>query len=138
MADLSAIASSYAPDAGAVLELTGPDGAPLFNDDGTAMTLTLLGNDADAVVKYNNKVTNRRLAQRTGMKLTSESLYADGTGLLATATTAWNITLGGEKPTLTFEAAAKLYSDPKLAFVRAQASEFMDERAHFSKASPTA
>lgn len=133
--DLANLTSEYAPDAGHVLELRGPDDAQLFNDDGTPMTLTLLGADSDVAVKARNANQNRRLQQGTRMKLTAEGLEADGASYLAKLTTGWNITLGGAKPDFSYEAAVKLYANPKLAFVREQADAFIADRANFLKAS---
>lgn len=134
--DLANLTSEYGPDAGALLELRGPDDAQLFNDDGSPMTLTLLGADSDVAVKARNANQNRRLQQGTRMKLTAEGLDADGASYLAKLTTGWNITLGGEKPPFSYEAAVKLYANPKLAFVREQADAFIADRANFLKASP--
>jgi len=137
MADLSKIADTYNPDEGAVLELNDAADAPLMNDDGTRMTLTLLGQDSDVVTKHNNQVSNRRLSAGARLKLTSEGLTGDGTALLAKATVGWNITLGGQKPALSYDAAFALYANPKLAFIREQADRFIADRAHFLKTSPT-
>lgn len=133
--DLANLTSEYAPDAGHTLELRGPDDAQLFNDDGTPMTLSLLGADSDVAVKARNANQNRRLQQGTRMKLTAEGLEADGASYLAKLTTGWNITLGGAKPDFSYEAAVKLYANPKLAFVREQADAFIADRANFLKAS---
>lgn len=136
MADLSNITDTYAPDEGAILELNDAADAPLMNDDETRMTLTLLGQDSDVVRKHNNGVSNRRLSAGARLKLTAEGIDGDATALLAKATTAWNITLGGSKPPLTYDAAFALYANPKLAFIREQADRFIAERAHFLKGSP--
>ena len=135
--DLANINTSYTPDDGSVLELRGPDNGPLINDDGTPMTITLLGQDSDVVTKARNSVTNRLLKPRNRGVLTAEGSQADGAMILAKATIAWNITLGGTKPALTYEAALQLYSNPKLAFIREQADEHIGERANFLKASST-
>jgi len=136
MADLATLDTAYAPDEGFTLELRGPDDAPLFNDDGTPMTLTLLGSDSDVAVKIRNANQNRRLAQGARMKLTAESLEADAAGYLAKLTIGWNITMGGEKPPFSHDAAAALYRNPKLAFIREQADAAIADRANFMKASP--
>jgi hypothetical protein len=137
MADLANLTSDYNPEAGMPLELRGPDDAQLFNDDGTPMTLTLLGADSDVAVRARNANQNRRLQQGPRMKLTAEGLEADGASYLAKLTVGWNITLGGQKPPFSYEAAVKLYANPKLAFVREQADAFIADRANFLKASPT-
>lgn len=132
MADLGEI-SGYSPDEGAVLDLRGLDGAQLFNNDGSPMTITLLGSDSDVAVKTRNANTNRRIQQGPRAKVTAESLVSEGAAYLAKLTTGWNITMGGEKPACTYEAALKLYSNPKLSFIREQADAFIEDRANFLK-----
>ena len=137
MADLSTITDTYAPDAGFVLELRGPDDKALFNDDGTPMTLTLLGADSDVAVKARNANQNRRFAQGARLKLTAEGLDSDSASYLAKLTTGWNITMGGTKPPFSAAAAAALFADPKLSFIREQADTAIADRSNFLKASPT-
>jgi hypothetical protein len=134
--DLSNFSSTYRPEEGSELHLRDPAGSPLSNDDGTPMSLTLLGSDSDVAVKARNASTNRVLKQRGRGQITAESAQADATALLAACTTGWNITLGGQKPEFSREAVARLYADPKFAFIREQADEFIAERANFMKGSP--
>lgn len=133
--DLANLTDTYSPDEGSILELRGLDDAVLLNDDGSPMTLTLLGADSDIAVKHRNGQQNRRLQQGARIKLTAEGLDSDAASYLAKLTVAWNITLGGEKPVLTFEAARALYANPKLSFIREQADEAIAERSRFMKAS---
>lgn len=133
MADLANLAT-YSPDEGAVLELRGIDGAQLFNDDETPMTITLLGEDSDVAVKARNATTNRRIQQGARAKVTAEGISSDNAAYLAKLTTGWNITLGGEKAEFSQEAALKLYANPKLAFIREQVQAFVEDRANFLKA----
>jgi hypothetical protein len=134
--DLAQIDTVYRPEEGFVLELTGPDGAQLFNDDGTPMTLTLIGADSDVAVKARRLNSNKRYQQGARLKFTAEGLESDGAAYLAKLTTAWDITLGGEKPPCTYQAALQLYNNPILAFIREQADRAIEDRANFTKASP--
>lgn len=133
MADLATIAA-YNPDEASTLELRGIDGAQLFNDDGSPMSISLLGEDSDVAVKARNSQTNRRIQQGPRAKLTAEGLNSDGAAYLAKLTVGWNITMGGEKAEFSQEAALKLYSNPKLAFIREQVAAFVEDRANFLRA----
>ena len=129
------IDESYNPNQGATLELLGIDGTPLMNDDGSQMTLSLLGADSDIAVKAGHSQTNRRITQGPRAKITAESMESDGTTLLARMTVGWNITMGGVKPPFSTEDAKKLYANPKLAFIREQADAFVADRKNFLTAS---
>ena len=135
MADLATIAA-YNPDEASTLELRGIDGAQLFNEDEgrTPMTISLLGEDSDVAVKARNSQTNRRIQQGPRAKLTAEGLNSDGAAYLAKLTVGWNITMGGEKAEFSQEAALKLYSNPKLSFIREQVAAFVEDRANFLRA----
>ena len=135
--DLLSTTEEYRPDEGFVVELRGPTDAQLFNDDETPMTITVIGADSDIAVKARNAQQNRRLQQGVRAKLTAEGLESDAAGYLAKLTVDWNVTMGGEKPACTYEAAVKIYSTPKLAFIREQVDAAIADRANFLRASPT-
>jgi hypothetical protein len=137
MADLGNLTSTYAPDEAFDVELRGPDGAQLFNDDGSPMTIGILGADSDVAVKEKNKQSNRRLQQGQRLKMTAEGLDSDGASLLAKMTARWNITMGGEKPPFSYETALKLYANPKLAFIREQVDQAAADRSNFLRGSAT-
>jgi hypothetical protein len=134
MADLAALAN-YEPDTGSDLELRGLDGAQLFNDDGSPMTITLLGEDSDVAVKARNSQTNRRIQAGPRAKITAEGISSDTAAYFAKLTTGWNITLGGDKAPFSYEEAVKLYSNPKLSFVREQVAAFVEDRSNFLRGS---
>lgn len=135
MADLATLDTEYCPDEAFDVELTGPDGATLFNDDGSAMTIGVLGADSDVGVKVRNANSNKRLAQGLRMKMTAEGLDSEGASYLAKLSVRWNITMAGEKPPFTYEAALRLYSNPRLAFIREKVDQAIGERANFLKSS---
>lgn len=133
MADLAALAT-YNPDEASTLDLLGIDGAQLFNDDGTPMTISLLGEDSDVAVKARNSQTNRRIQQGPRAKITAEGINSDGAAYLAKLTVGWNITMGGEKAEFSQDAALKLYANQKLSFIREQVAAFVEDRANFLRA----
>jgi hypothetical protein len=137
MADLANLDTVYCPDDAFDVELNGPDGAQLFNDDGTPMTIGVLGADSDVAVKARNANSNKRLAQGLRMKMTAEGLDSEGAAYLAKLTTRWNITMGGEKPACGYQAALSLYTNPRLSFIREQIDQAIGERANFLRRSPT-
>lgn len=141
-------AKLYLPDEGAVLELNGIDGAALYNDDGTPMTMTLIGADSDVAIQHRNGVQNRRFAQGARLKLTSEGVESDGNAYLAKLVVDWNITpsklvpgvdpgLGEGKVPFSRPAALTIFGNPKLAAIKEQPDTFVAERVNFMKASPT-
>jgi hypothetical protein len=135
--DLANLSDTYRPDEGATVELNGPDGAQLFNDDGTPMKWSVLGADSDVAVKARNANTNKRLAQGVRVKLTAEGLDSDKASYIAKLSTSWDITLGGEKPAFSYETALKVLRNPRLAFIADQLEAVIDERSRFLKGSPT-
>lgn len=125
------LSQNYCPDDGADLELVGIDGAPLFNSDGSRMTITLLGEDSDVAAKARNAQGNRRIQQGQRAKLTMEGVSADGALYLAKLTMGWNI----EGQEFSQEAAQKLYLDRKMGFVVEQVRAFVEDRTNFLRAS---
>jgi hypothetical protein len=136
MADLATLDTEYCPDEAFDVELEGPDGAQLFNDDGTPMTIGVLGADSDVGVKTRNAASNRRLAQGLRMKMTAEGLDSEQASYLAKLSVRWNITMGGEKPAFSQDAALRLYANKKLSFIRDKVQAAIDERSNFLKRSP--
>lgn len=138
MADLAnLIDENYSPDEVFDVELEGPDGAQLFNDDGTPMTIGVIGADSDEAIRLRNANSNKRLAQGVRMKLTAEGLDSEGAVYLARLSKRWNITMGGEKPAFSYEAVLGLYRNKKLPFIREKVDQAIGERANFMKASPS-
>ena len=134
--DLSTIDTTETANEGAVLELRGPDDAPLFTKDGAPVTITLLGKDSDVYTRVVNANANRHLNQRGKPKRSIEGAKAEGVSLLAKCTTAWSgIVVEGETLDCTYENAVKLYS--RFSWIMEQVDEFVADRANFTKASPT-
>jgi len=133
---------TYNPDEGFTVELVGIDDQPLFNDDGTPMTITVLGEDSDVAVKSRHSMTDRRLKHGAAAKLTGESLDGDGVAHLVKMTVGWSLTpsklVPGVDPGLgegvvpyTPGAATKIYSNPKLKIIRDQPDNASTVRANF-------
>lgn len=130
-------AMNYCPDEAAVLELIGIDGSPMLNEDGSPMTISLLHDDSEVAVAYDNSVTNRHIeqAKRGAGGVTAESIRANEAGKLAKQTVGWNIAFGGERAEFSQDAARKLYLDRKMTFITEQVREFVKARRHFLRPS---
>lgn len=138
MTDLANLASNdYCPDDAFPVELRGPDGAQLFNDDGSPMTISVLGADSEIAIKSRNASSNRRIQQGARVKITAESINGDANSYLAKLTAGWNITMGGGKPEFSYDAVLALYANPKLLFIKEQVDAAISERSNFLKGSPT-
>lgn len=148
-APTAAPVKTYQPDVPSTLELVGVDDQPLYNDDGSPMTIDLIGADSDIAIAARRQQSNRRLAQGQRLKMTAEGLEADGASYLAKLTVGWNLTpsklvpgidpgLGEGKVPFSTGAAKTLFSHPKLEVIREQPDKFIVDRSHFLKASPTA
>lgn len=125
-------ATNYNPDEAALLELIGLDGAPMLNDDGSPMTISLLGEDSDVAVAHDNNVTNRRIQQgQRGAAITAEALNADEASKFAKMTTGWNLSLGGERPVFSQDEARKVYLNRKLSFITDQVRAFVKLRKNW-------
>ncbi len=132
--DLAQLDTSVAAETGAVMHLNGPDGAPLFTDDGKPLTITLLGSDGKTLTTLTNRQANAFLRNRSQV-ITAEMAMTNEIERLATATTAWsNIVLEGKALECNLDNARALYR--RLPWVRDQVRAFIDDRANFLTASP--
>lgn len=132
--DLSELSTKEAADDGSVLELRGPTGAPVMQDDDRPVTITLLGADSDVLTRVANQQTNRYLRDRGAASMTAEGAIANRIEYLAAATVAWSgIKVDGEILECGRDEAKKLYR--RFPFIRDQVSAFVDDRANFLKAS---
>lgn len=132
----------YSPDTPAIVELVGIEGEELFNDDGSPMTMSVLGEDSDVAVSSRNASSNRRLAQGARLKMTQEGFNADSAAYLSKIVTDWNITpnklvpgvdagLGDGKVAYSRAAAVTIFSNPKLTVIRDQPDRAASERGRF-------
>ena len=89
---------------------------PLKNEDGSEMTITAYLPHSKEYKDAVHVQTNIRLKQmqakgKKSNAITAEELEVASIKMLAKTTKSWNITLGGEKPEFTEDAAKKLYQD---------------------------
>lgn len=131
--DLSKYDTAKFADEGATMEVIAPDGTPAKNDDGTPVTITVLGHDSRAYRDAAN-----RLSRRTSVKMKAGSLEIDRVQLeadeiekLTACTTSWHgIGLDGVAALpCTPENVKKVYT--RFAWLREQVSAFMGERANY-------
>lgn len=133
--DLASIDTSELANKGVALELRGPNGAALFQDDNTPVSITLLGDDSDALARVNNINTNQFLrgtsSGQTG--ITAEQAKTNEINKFAAATVSWSgITVNGEVLDCTPDNAKSLYR--RFPWIRDQVRAFISDRANFTKA----
>lgn len=119
------------------LELRHPGtGLPLENDEGEAMTITLVGIDSSEWRQAQRKLTNRRLSlARKGQQsaLDADALEEEGIDTLVACTKGWaGIQLDGEPLPFSAENARKLYT--RFVWIREQVDRFVGNRANFTTA----
>lgn len=132
--DISKIDSVKAASLGAVMKLMHPtENTVLTNDDGTPMTITLLGTDSDVYRKAQRLAINRRMKSRK--PATAEDIDSDALDLLSVSTVDWKITLAGSMPACSTEAARDLYAT--VPWIKEQVDTFINDRSNFLKASGT-
>lgn len=136
--DLSSLDTSALANEGAVLELRGPDGSPVLQDDGTPVSITLLGEDSDVVTKHNNAVANQFLRSANGgPAITAEASRDNEIGKFAKATVSWSgIVVDGKLLDCNEANAKAIYR--RFSWIRDQVRAFMGDRARFLPASPKA
>lgn len=137
--DFAKLDTVEASNEGAVMHVHGPDGQPVYQEDAEGqptdrpVTITLLGDDSDILVKFDRASVNANL--RGTQPLTAEISEAKSINRLARATVGWSgIDLDGEPLPFSEENAKKLYK--RFRWLRQQAFMFLSDRANFMKASP--
>ncbi len=139
MADLGTFLNDeYQPDTPFDVELHDTNDVPLFNNDGTPMTISVLGEDSAAAVAARYAQGNRQIHAGPRSKITAEGIDATGAAYLAKLCTSWNITMGGEKPPFSHDAAKALFANPKARFIRDQVDRAVADRANFTRKAPKA
>ncbi|MHB2205071.1 hypothetical protein [Methylobacterium sp. CM6257] len=135
--DLSNLDTTATAEAGATMEVVHPaTGAPLTQDGGAVVSITLAGQDSERYRKADRRIANKRLqASSNGqrVKLTAEGIESDNLERLVACTIAWNgIGWGGADKECTPENAREAYK--RLPWLREQAEAFTADRANFLKA----
>lgn len=135
--DLDNLNTTANAEAGATMEVSHPaTGAPLTQQDGSPITVTLAGQDSDRYRAADRRIANKRLAASSNgqrLKLTAEGIEADSLQRLVACTVGWNgVQWGGEPKDCTPENAREAYT--RLPWLREQAEAFIADRANFLKA----
>ena len=134
--DLSTLDTAELANQGALLELRDPAGNPVLQEDGSPVTLTLLGEDSDIVTQVTNRNANQFLRGTSagGQAVTAEMSRTNEINKFATATVGWSgIVVDGEAVTFSLDAAKALYR--RFPWIRDQVRTFVGDRANFTKAS---
>lgn len=140
--DLSQFNTVDAGEAGATLEIDGPDGEPLFKDDGvTRVTIKLMGADSPSYQRVAHRLakTGRemRISGRGALTIDPAAAIENKIAVLAACTLSWDgIDYAGVKPFPCNETNAKrLYTD--LPWLREQVDAFVQNRMNFLGESST-
>lgn len=122
---------------GATLEVLHPKtGVPMKLDDGTAVTITMVGMDSEEWRTNQQGLINRRLAQRTRKPATAEEIEDETLRSLAACIKSWTgMRLAGKDFECTRQNALELMR--KLPDLRRQVDAFLADNRNFLKASPT-
>tara|TARA_B110000093_G_scaffold142590_1_gene153719 strand:+ start:4090 stop:4488 length:399 start_codon:yes stop_codon:yes gene_type:complete len=109
-------------------------GDALKNDDGTAMTITVLSPFSKGYKKLQHEQITKRL--KKAQKSKSEDIdYSDieeaTLEVLSKATKSWNVTFDGEKPECTVDKAKAMYED--VFWLKTQIEEEVTESMAFMK-----
>lgn len=109
-------------------------GKPIFDEDGTPWTITLLGADSPSHTQALHKRANKRAKEGMkggfrGRNLTAEQIDADELELLIHATKAWHIRLDGELLGSSDEVKRDTYQ--RFQWLRDQAEAWMGDRANY-------
>lgn len=134
--DLSTLDTAELANQGALLELRDPAGNPILQEDGSSVTLTLLGEDSDVVTQVNNRNANQFLRGTSagGQAVTAEMSKTNEINKFAAATVGWSgVVVDGEPLKFSFDAAKALYR--RFPWIRDQVRTFIGDRANFTKAS---
>lgn len=134
--DLSTLDTAAASNEGATLELRGPDGNPVLQDDQSPVSITLLGEDSDVVTRHNNVIANQYLRSGLGgPAVTAEASRDNEISKFAKATVRWSGIVVDGKELDCNEANAKILYR-RFGWIRDQVRAFMGDRARFLQASP--
>lgn len=107
-------------------------GDPIYNADGSQMSITIHGPYSKRYKQISHEQQNRRLikAQRSGGKLnlTAEDLESSTFDLLVKCVEGWNVSLGAKPEAFSEEAVVKVFTD--MPWVREQVdAAFGDTKA---------
>lgn len=128
--------TASAANDGAVLEVRSPTtGEVMYWSDGRPWTITLLGADAEKVVRIARQQADRRSQAfvRTRQPASAASVEKDSIELLVAATKGWDVPLGNGAAAKNDQAEYR-NAFTKYKWLFEQANEFAGNRANFMKA----
>lgn len=141
--DFTALDTKAAAEAGAAISLLNPfTDEPLLLDDGSAVSITVLGADSAKMREYSRQVTDERLAATQAAQsknkkapiVTIGKLEREKFEGLAAVTVSWNVfPLDGEVLACTEANALRLYADPRFPWIAEQLNSAVVDRARFFK-----
>lgn len=122
-------------DSGVDMELENPKtGEPLLHDDGSKLTVRLVGQDSPEFIAIKHKLANRRMKKMRPGKtaFTAEEVEADSLEILVAITKGWvGIVWKGQE--LPFSAANVRMLYTAAPWLREQVDRFTNDRANFLK-----
>jgi len=124
---------------GVWMHLTDPGTeAPLYNNEGKAVRIKVVGEDSPLFRAKERDFMNRRLAKNKLRVGTAEQLEADSVELVVACTLDWDgFIRAGEKWEFSKENVRLLYSDDKWRWIKEQVDKFIGERRNFLQATKT-
>ena len=122
-----------------VVELVGGDDAPLFDDKGKRLTITVYGPGTKVYQRAQQRQQNQlmdKIKKRGKMDQTAEEKLAEQAGFLAACTVSFN---GFAYPPADGlegqELFRKAYADPSIGFIAAQVAAHINDWGNFTKSS---
>ncbi len=122
-----------------IVELVGGDDAPLYDDKGKRLTITVYGPGTKVYQRAQQRQQNQlmdKIKKRGKMDQTAEEKLAEQADFLAACTVSFNgfsyppaESLEGQ------ELFRKAYADPSIGFIAAQVAAHINDWANFTKSS---
>lgn len=110
------------------------NGNPIYNpDDGSAVTITLLGRNSEEYRAVMRSVQKRRVErQQRGVQPSEDDIRADDFEVIVACTKGWTIRmLDGQPFPFSVENARRLWSDRRFQWLFERASMFIADDANF-------
>jgi len=122
-----------------IVELVGGDDAPLYDDKGKRLTITVYGPGTKVYQRAQQRQQNQlmdKIKKRGKMDQTAEEKLAEQADFLAACTVSFN---GFAYPPADGlegqELFRKAYADPSIGFIAAQVANHINDWANFTKSS---
>lgn len=122
-----------------IVELVGGDDAPLYDDKGKRLTITVYGPGTKIYQRAQQRQQNQlmdKIKKRGKMDQTAEEKLAEQADFLAACTVSFNGFAYPPADGLEGEALfRKAYADPSIGFIAAQVAAHINDWANFTKSS---